>query len=335
MSEKVNSLRQEIESKLAVSETPEALEEIRVAYLGKKGKIKDLLKSLSSLSLEEKKTIGKAANILKRDIEATIKEKKESLSGGAGSTLDFDYTMPGIDRGLGKTHPLTQTIEEISDIFIRLGFEIVDGREIETEHYNFTALNIPLDHASRDSVDTFYTEEGHLLRSQTSSVQARIMENRKPPLSIIAPGKVYRPDTVDANHSFMFHQMEGLLVDEKVSFSDLKGVLHLFLKEYFGKDSKMRFRPHFFPFTEPSVEVDVTCFKCKGSGCRTCSQQGWLEVLGAGSVDPAVFKAVGYDPDEVQGFAFGLGIERMCMLKNGIHDIRYFYENNYKFLKQF
>ncbi|MBI4395212.1 MAG: phenylalanine--tRNA ligase subunit alpha, partial [Candidatus Omnitrophica bacterium] len=225
---------------------------------------------------------------------------------------------------LGRLHPITQTIREISDIFVRLGFEVVDGREIETEFYNFTALNIPLDHPSRDAFDTFYTTRGHLLRSQTSTVQIRVMENRKPPLRIIAPGKVYRPDAVDASHSFMFHQIEGLMVDERTTFSDLKGVIHLFLRKLFGKNIKMRFKPHFFPFTEPSVDVDISW-----------GGKGWLEILGAGEVNPAVFRTVGYDPKKVQGFAFGLGVERIAMLKYGIKDIRLFYENDLRFLRQF
>lgn len=314
--------------------TIEAVEALRIEYLGKKGKLTGILRSLGSLPPEQKKTIGKEINTLKKKVEAAIDTKKSTLDAGE-KKASFDYTLPGIAHRIGTLHPITQTIHEISDIFLRLGFEIVDGREIETEKYNFTALNIPLDHSSRDAFDTFYTADGNLLRSQTSTVQIHVMENRKPPLSIIAPGKVYRPDTVDASHSFMFHQIEGLMVDSDITFGDLKGILHLFLKEYFGAGSKMRFRPHFFPFTEPSVEVDVSCFKCAGSGCSTCSQQGWLEVLGAGSVDPAVLEAVGYEPDQYQGFAFGLGVERMCMLKNGIHDIRFFYENNQRFLDQF
>ncbi|MCM8775848.1 MAG: phenylalanine--tRNA ligase subunit alpha, partial [Candidatus Omnitrophica bacterium] len=249
--------------------------------------------------------------------------KKSSLALVPVEAEIFDETLPGICRPIGRVHPISQTVDEICGVFERLGFEIVDGPEIETEFHNFTALNIPLDHPSRDTFDTFYTETGQLLRSQTSTVQVRIMQSRKPPLRIVAPGRVYRPDAVDASHSFMFHQIEGLMVDEKTTFSDLKGILLVFLRELFGKDVKCRFRPHFFPFTEPSVEVDIRWGK------------GWLEILGAGTVDPNVFDAVGYDAKEVQGFAFGLGVERIAMLRHSIRDIRLFYENDLRFLKQF
>ncbi|MBU1862773.1 MAG: phenylalanine--tRNA ligase subunit alpha [Candidatus Omnitrophica bacterium] len=336
MQEKIKQFKNEIKEKIENVGSGDMLESLRIEYVGKKGKITETLRQIGSLPIEERKTVGKELNILKKNFEEALKDKKAELSVTTKKpATDFDYTLPGLSKRIGHLHPITQTIQEISAIFVRLGFEVVAGREIETEKYNFTALNIPLDHSSRDAFDTYYTNDGNLLRSQTSTVQVRIMESRKPPLSIIAPGKVYRPDTVDANHSFMFHQIEGLMVDRSISFSDLKGILHLFLKEYFGAQSKMRFRPHFFPFTEPSVEVDVSCFKCKGKGCSTCSHQGWLEVLGAGSVDPHVFEAAGYTAHKYQGLAFGLGIERMCMLKNGIHDIRLFFENNLKFLNQF
>jgi phenylalanyl-tRNA synthetase alpha chain len=324
----------DVQKKIQAAQSLDHIENIRIEYIGKKGKVTEILRTLGDLQAEQRKVIGKEVNILKKKIEDLISEKKILFS-NQDFLSNFDYTLPGLIPERGRIHPITQTINEISEIFLRLGFEIVDGREIETEKYNFTALNIPLEHSSRDAFDTFYTEDGNLLRSQTSTVQVRIMETRKPPLAIIAPGKVYRPDTVDASHSFMFHQIEGLMVDSEITFSDLKGILHLFLREYFGEDSKMRFRPHFFPFTEPSVEVDVSCFMCKGKGCSTCSHQGWIEVLGAGSVDPAVLNYVGFDNNKYQGFAFGLGVERMCMLKKGIHDIRYFYDNNIKFLSQF
>jgi phenylalanyl-tRNA synthetase alpha chain len=334
MIDKIRCYGEEALREISSSSTVETVENLRIQYLGKKGKLTGILRSLGSLEPEQRRSVGKEINILKQKVEAAIEAQKAALNTGEKRS-SFDYTLPGLTHRIGTLHPITQTIHEISDIFIRLGFEIVDGREVETEKYNFTALNIPLDHSSRDAFDTFYTADGNLLRSQTSTVQIHVMENRKPPLSIIAPGKVYRPDTVDASHSFMFHQIEGLMVGSHITFGDLKGILHLFLREYFGEGSNMRFRPHFFPFTEPSVEVDVSCFKCQGSGCSTCSQQGWLEVLGAGSVDPCVLASVGYDPDQYQGFAFGLGVERMCMLKNGIHDIRFFYENNQRFLDQF
>ena len=320
----LQALQEEIGTKLAEVSDRKILEELRIFYLGRKGKIADLFRNLASCAPEERPRLGEALNQLKAFAERTFQEKLELLHAKAAKIpSDFDPTLPGIRPVVGRLHPITQTIREICDIFVRLGFEVVGGREIETEFYNFTALNIPLDHPSRDAFDTFYTEQGHLLRSQTSTVQIRVMQNRKPPLRIIAPGKVYRPDAVDASHSFMFHQIEGLMVDDHTTFSDLKGILHLFLRTLLGDDIKMRFRPHFFPFTEPSVEVDVSWGK------------GWLELLGAGQVDPEVFRAVKYDPRKVQGFAFGLGVERIAMLKYGIKDIRLFYENDLRFLRQF
>lgn len=316
-------LQNELVGKLAEVKDQEALESVRITYTGRKGKIAALFQELGSLTPEEKKQFGQALNQLKAFAEQAISEKSASLSSSIGTQRTFDSSLPGVPQRLGRLHPLTQTIQEITDIFIRLGFEVVDGREIETEFYNFTALNIPLDHPSRDAFDTFYTEQHHLLRSQTSTVQIREMEKRKPPIRIIAPGKVYRPDSVDASHSFMFHQIEGLLVDDRTTFSDLKGIIHLVLRKLFGSNIKMRFKPHFFPFTEPSVDVDISWGK------------GWLEILGAGQVNPAVFEAVGYNPKKVQGFAFGLGVERIAMLKYGIKDIRLFYENDMRFLEQF
>ncbi len=317
-------VEQEIRLKLESAKTQEDLEALRVAYLGKKGAIPAMMQVLKELAPEDRKKFGAEVNRLKTFLETALAEKKEALSHGAEFARGFDETMPGIQPLRGTLHPLKETIREILQIFQRFGFEAVSGPEIETEFYNFSALNIPLDHAARESFDTFYTSTGHLLRSQTSTVQIRVMQNRKPPLRIIAPGRVYRPDTVDASHSFMFHQMEGLMVDEKTTFSDLKGILHLFLRQLFGKNLKLRFRPHFFPFTEPSVEVDIQW-----------GNKGWLEILGAGSVDPNVFEAVGYDPKRYQGFAFGLGIERIAMLRHGITDIRHFFENDLRFLRQF
>ena len=319
----IESFRSEFLSQLAEVKTHQALEALRVTYLGRKGKITHLFREMGTLSQEARPQFGQALNALKEFLETKLAEKHSSLETSASAVSDFDPTLPGTRPRVGRLHPLTQTIQEISDIFVRLGFEVVDGREIETEFYNFTALNIPLDHPSRDAFDTFYTESGHLLRSQTSTVQVRVMQNRKPPIRVIAPGRVYRPDEVDASHSFMFHQIEGLMVDRRTTFSDLKGVVHLFLRKLFGKNIQMRFKPHFFPFTEPSVDVDISWGK------------GWLEVLGAGQVHPAVFEAVGYNPKKVQGFAFGLGVERIAMLKYGIKDIRLFYENDLRFLEQF
>ena len=309
----LKALQDEITEKLAEIKDVQTLEALRITYLGRKGKLADVFREMASLSAEERPRFGQGLNQLKEFAESAFKNKQGLLGLSKTSKSVFDETLSGVSPRLGRLHPITQTIQEIAGIFAQLGFEAVDGREIETEFYNFTALNIPLDHPSRDAFDTFYTDKGHLLRSQTSTVQIRVMENRKPPVRIIAPGRVYRPDAVDASHSFMFHQIEGLLVDDRTTFSDLKGVIHLFLRKLFGKNIKMRFKPHFFPFTEPSVDVDISWGK------------GWLEVLGAGQVDPAVFKAVGYDPNKIQGFAFGLGVERIAMLKYGIKDIRLFY----------
>lgn len=326
----IESIANEALEKLSSANTPETLESFRIEFLGKKGRVTELLKKTGSLPPEERAEFGKNANELKRKLEAAFQEKKQSSEGGAQKKA-VDLTLPGIRPEAGRIHPLTQTLRDILAVFEKLGFEVVDGREIETEFYNFTALNIPLDHPSRDAFDTFYTNSGHLLRSQTSTVQIRVMENRKPPLRIVAPGRVYRPDTVDATHSFMFHQVEGLFVDDRVTFSDLKGVLSVFVRELFGSKVDVRFRPHYFPFTEPSAEVDMTLdVETKRNGVPR-----WLEILGAGSVHPKVFEAAGYDPAKVQGFAFGLGVERIAMLRYGIGDIRQFFENDVRFLRQF
>ena len=296
-----------------------------------------LFGELGSVSPEDKPKMGVLLNDLKNNLSQALDAVRLKTGSGApaASVGDIDITMPGILRPRGHKHPLTQVIDEINTIFLNLGFKIAEGPEIETTYYNFEALNIPLDHPSRDAFDTFYLDKDALLRSQTSTVQIRVMEQTKPPLQIIAPGKVYRPDATDASHSFMFHQVEGLVVDKDIQFSDLKGVLDLFIRQMFGAETKTRFRPHFFPFTEPSAEVDISCLICKGKGCRVCSQRGWVEVLGAGMVHPNVFKAVGYDPKKWTGFAFGMGIERLAMLKFGIDDIRLFYENDLRFLRQF
>lgn len=323
MNDQIRQLENEAQEDLARADSSEKVESLRVGYLGKKGKLTELFKILASVPPEEKKAVGAELNRLKKWLEDEVEKRKGPAQPSSPNPTVFDETLPGVLPPQGSIHILQQTIQEISLIFNRMGFEIVEGPEIETEFHNFTALNIPLDHPSRDAFDTFYTTHGQLLRSQTSTVQIRVMKDRKPPLKIIAPGRVYRPDTVDASHSFMFHQIEGLMVDPKVTFSDLKGVLHLFLRELFGSQTKIRFRPHFFPFTEPSVEVDIQWGK------------GWLEILGAGSVDPNVFQEVGYDKSVTQGFAFGLGVERIAMLRHGIHDIRHFYENDLRFLRQF
>ncbi|MBI4398712.1 MAG: phenylalanine--tRNA ligase subunit alpha [Candidatus Omnitrophica bacterium] len=333
--EQIDSIDKEFEDHLAKVNTAQSLETLRVHFLGKKGKVTFLLKELGALPPGERAEFGRRIHELKNHAESQIQAYASKLKPAGAKNSDMDLTLPGLRPPAGHLHPITQTIRKILSIFSKMGFQAVDGREIETEFYNFTALNIPLDHPSRDAFDTFYTRHGNLLRSQTSTVQIRIMERHKPPLKIIAPGKVYRPDTVDASHSFMFHQIEGLQVDEKSTFSDLKGTLAFFLRELFGSSTKVRFRPHFFPFTEPSVEVDMSCFMCHGKGCPVCARSGWIEVLGAGSVHPNVLEAAGISGKKYQGFAFGLGVERMTMLRYGIHDIRLFFENDLRFLRQF
>ena len=323
MKDQINRIEKEAREDLSRIDSVEKIELFRVAYLGKKGKLTELFKQLGTVAPDDKKSVGVELNRLKQWLESSVEEFRQKVSREKTTAEIFDETLPGIQPPQGSIHLLQQTIQEISGIFNRMGFETVEGPEIETEFHNFTALNIPLEHPSRDAFDTFYTTHGQLLRSQTSTVQIRVMKERKPPLKIIAPGRVYRPDTVDASHSFMFHQIEGLMVDDRVTFSDLKGVLHLFLRELFGSQTRIRFRPHFFPFTEPSVEIDIQWGK------------GWLEILGAGSVDPNVFEEVNYDPSEVRGFAFGLGVERIAMLRHGINDIRHFFENDLRFLRQF
>ena len=314
----------------------EGLENSRVKYLGRKGELTAAIKSIKNVAKKDKPKVGQFINEMKKKIGSLLDEKEQGLREKEMTSLEnHDITLPGIEREMGRKHPLIRTMEEIIDIFARMGFKSVDSPEVETEFYNFEALNIPKNHPSRETFHTFYVENGMLLRSQTSTAQIRMMEKEKPPLQIVHAGKVYRPDAVDASHSFMFYQMEGLMVDKGIVFSDLKGVLEKFAKEYFGEDVKMKFRPHFFPFTEPSAEADISCFICGGKGCRVCSYKGWLEVLGAGMINPRVLEFVKIDPKEYTGFAFGMGIDRICMLKHGIDDIRLFYENDVRFLKQF
>ncbi|MFA5088973.1 MAG: phenylalanine--tRNA ligase subunit alpha [Candidatus Omnitrophota bacterium] len=321
------------------------LEAFRVKYLGRKGLIAEMYSTMASLPPEERPIVGKNANELKDKVTRLIEDKRLTVQKGpAGASEEsVDITIPGCASSRGHRHILTQTVDEICGIFENLGFVIQEGPEIESEFNNFTALNIPVDHPSRDAFDTFYLNVNDpqrkdrylLLRSHTSPGQIRIMMENKPPLAVVVPGKVYRPDAVDASHSFMFHQIEGLLVDRDVRFSDLKGLLTIFAKKLFGENIKMRFRPHFFPFTEPSAEVDISCYLCGGKGCSACSRKGWLEILGCGMVHPKVFEAVGYPKGRYAGLAFGMGVERIAMLKYGIHDIRIFFENDVRFLRQF
>ncbi|MCS7200366.1 MAG: phenylalanine--tRNA ligase subunit alpha [Caldimicrobium sp.] len=333
--EELQRIKEEALKELETLKDPIQLENFRVKFLGKKGKITQALRGLKELSLEERRELGSELNQLKEYLEFEIeKKRREILLSEEEKILDLDLTLPGRRPFLGGLHPLTQVIEEVCEVFTRLGFEIVTGPEIESEYYNFTALNIPEWHPARDMQATFYLQNGALLRTHTSPIQIRTMLERKPPLRIIAPGKVYRCDA-DVRHSPMFHQIEGLMVDGEVSFADLKGVLAYFAREIFGEKTKLRFRPSYFPFTEPSLEMDIGCVMCEGKGCRVCGQTGWIEILGAGMVHPEVFKAVNYDITQWQGFAFGLGIERITMLKYGIDDIRLFFDNHLYFLESF
>jgi phenylalanyl-tRNA synthetase alpha chain len=335
LTDEIEKLKQEIWQEFEKVSNLEELKGFRVKYLGKKGIITSYLKKLKDLPLEEKKKLGKELNLLKSELEQKLTQKeKELLFKEEDKDLALDLTLPGRRISLGAFHPLSQTIDELCAIFTRLGFEIVTGPEIETEYYNFEALNIPEWHPARDMQATFYLKNGAILRTHTSPMQIRTMLDRTPPLRIIAPGKVYRCDA-DVRHSPMFHQLEGLMVDKEVSFSDLKGILTYFARETFGPKTKVRFRPSYFPFTEPSVEMDIGCVICGGKGCRVCSYTGWLEILGAGMVHPEVFKAVNYDTNIWQGFAFGLGIERIAMIKYGIDDIRLFFDNHLYFLESF
>ncbi|MCX7983226.1 MAG: phenylalanine--tRNA ligase subunit alpha [Syntrophales bacterium] len=338
MMEELEGLRRSAESDLAAARTEDELTHIKTKYLGRKGALTAILRRIGSLGPEERQQLGKKANELKdflsQQVEAALVRIRQEDRARKLQKEKIDCTLPGRRVAFGHKHPITIVREEICEIFGRLGFTVVEGPEVETDYYNFTALNIPPDHPARDMQDTFYLDNELLLRTHTSPVQVRTMEQMRPPLRILSPGRVYRPDS-DVSHTPMFHQVEGLMVDRGVTFADLKGVLTYFVREMFGPETALRFRPSFFPFTEPSAEVDICCVICRGSGCRVCSQTGWLEILGSGMVDPAVFENVGYDAEEFTGFAFGLGIERIAMLKYGIGDIRLFFENDRRFLAQF
>jgi phenylalanyl-tRNA synthetase alpha chain len=322
------------EAEAAASE--EDLQNVKSRYFGRKGILTEQLKRMRDLPPEDRPQFGKAVHAVEADIQAIFERRLEALRRQSleETTSAFDVTLPGRFRSPGRLHPINQVMGEILQIFERLGFIVAEGPEAETDYYNFEALNIPANHPARDMHDTFYLTEKTLLRTHTSPVQIRVMENRKPPVKVIAPGKVYRCDA-DVSHSPMFHQVEGFLVDKNVTFGDLRGTLSYFVHAMFGPDVGVRFRPSYFPFTEPSAEVDIQCVICKGGGCRVCGGTGWLEILGAGMVDPAVYEFVGYDPEEVSGFAFGLGVERIAMLKFGIDDIRLFFENDIRFLNQY
>ncbi len=312
-----------------------ALEQFRIAYLGKKGQLTTVLKQLGTLSAEERPVIGQWANRIKEKVTQAFDQKERNIHSQKEHQFStLDVTLPGREPARGHLHPITQVMQEVCAIFTRMGFRIVEGPNVELDYYNFEALNMPKDHPARDMQDTFYISDNIVLRTHTSPMQVRVMEKQSPPVSIIAPGKTYRCDS-DVSHTPMFHQVEGLLVDKSVTLGDLKGTLTGFVHQMFGQDTALRFRPSFFPFTEPSAEVDIRCVICKGKGCRTCSNTGWLEILGSGMVDPAVYGFVNYDPEIYSGYAFGMGIERIAMLKYGIDDIQLFYKNDMRFLKQF
>lgn len=337
MKEKLQRIKEEALEQ--ISDINANLEQIRVKYLGKKGELTAVLRGMGSLSNEERPIIGQLANEVRANIEEAIEKKnKEIKAKMLESRLQhekIDVTVPGNAPEAGHIHPITMVQRELEDIFIGMGFSIAEGPEVEYDYYNFQALNIPENHPARDTQDTFYITDKILLRSQTSPVQVRTMEKQKPPIRIISPGRVYRSDAVDATHSPLFHQLEGLVVDKGITMGDLKGMLETFAKTMFGEQTRLRFRPHHFPFTEPSAEVDVSCFVCGGKGCRLCKGEGWIEILGAGMVHPFVLSNCGIDPEEYSGFAFGLGIERIAMTKYGIDDMRLLYENDIRFLEQF
>jgi phenylalanyl-tRNA synthetase alpha chain len=334
MKEQLIKIQEQAAREISLINSLDDLEDFRIQYLGKKGHVTSSLKKLGELSAEERPEIGQLANRVKAEISAMLEEAKNRLKPGDVQKEYLDVTLQGRDPARGHLHPIDIVNREICDIFVKMGYRIVQGPEVELDYYNFEALNIPKDHPARDMQDTFYISDNVVLRTQTSSMQIRVMEKQQPPVSIIAPGKVYRSDS-DVSHTPMFHQIEGLLVDKHVTFSDLKGTLTSFVRQMFGAGTALRFRPSFFPFTEPSAEVDIQCVICRGKGCRTCSNSGWLEILGSGMVDPAVYGFVDYDPEVYSGFAFGMGIERVTMLKYGIDDIQLFFRNDMRFLRQF
>jgi phenylalanyl-tRNA synthetase alpha chain len=331
----IQSVETEFKKEVAAIDSVKKLENVRIVFLSKKGKLQSLFSYLGTLDPQERPLVGAELNRLKNRIQEHLLEKKNALSSAKSSIDSFDPTLPGKAPAYGTMHPLMQVLNEIENIFIGMGFRIEEGPEIETEFYNFEALNIPEDHPSRDMQDTFYLPDNYLLRTHTSPVQIRTMQKQRPPVRMIAPGRCFRRDTPDATHSPTFYQVEGLCVDKSVSFADLKGVIMAFARKLFDAEVKVRFRPGFFPFTEPSAEYDFSCIFCSGQGCRVCKNTGWLEISGAGMVDPAVFGFVDYDPAIYTGYAFGMGVERIAMLKYQVHDIRIFYENDLRFLNQF
>ncbi len=339
MKEQLNSIEARAEQELSQINDVKLLEEFRVKFLGKKGEITSILKQMGKLSAEERPVIGQLANKVRAEIENALNAKKEELKSKAEEMRlkaeTLDVTLPGAAQRIGRPHPLDVTLEQVEEVFLGMGFDIVEGPEVETDHYCFEALNMPKHHPARDTQDTFYINENVLLRTQTSSVQIRTMEKMKPPIRIISPGRVYRSDAVDATHSPLFHQIEGLVIDKGITMADLKGTLELLMKRLYGEETQVRFRPHHFPYTEPSAEVDLMCFNCKGKGCSMCKQEGWVELLGSGMVHPKVLADCGIDPEVYSGFAFGIGLERITMGRYSINDMRLLYENDMRFLEQF
>ncbi|MDF3005106.1 MAG: phenylalanine--tRNA ligase subunit alpha [Oscillospiraceae bacterium] len=339
MNEAISRIITQAEQELLNSESLPALDAVRVKYLGKKGELTAILKGMGALTPEERKEVGQAANDARAVIETALSKKLTELKDAelnaklAGEVIDV--TMPGSHAPLGKRHPLNLVLDEIKEIFLGMGFDVVEGPEVETDYYNFEALNIPKEHPARDTQDTFYISDEVVLRTQTSPVQIRTMEQRKPPIRIIAPGKVYRSDAVDATHSPLFHQIEGMVIDKNITMSDLKGTLDTFAKRLYGEDTVTRFRPHHFPFTEPSAEMDIMCFNCHGEGCRLCKGEGWIELLGCGMIHPKVLQNGGIDPEEYSGFALGMGLDRVTMRRYNIDDLRLLFENDLRFLGQF
>ncbi len=339
MKQALEQIKAAADELIANAQSAAAVDELRVRFLGKKGELTAILKQMGKLSAEERPVIGALANDVREAITADIARRTKELEDAALarrlSAETIDVTLPGALPAQGKRHPFEQVLNELKEIFLGMGFDVVSGPEVELDHYNFEMLNMPKSHPARDTQDTFYITENVLLRTQTSPMQIRVMERQKPPIRIVCPGRVYRSDEVDATHSPIFHQIEGLVVDKGITFSDLKGTLEMFIQKLYGEGTKVRFRPHHFPYTEPSAEMDMSCFKCGGTGCSMCKGEGWIEILGCGMVHPKVLENCGIDSGEYSGFAFGAGIERIVMMRYGIDDMRLLYENDLRFLKQF
>jgi phenylalanyl-tRNA synthetase alpha chain len=336
MREIIENIRARAIAEIESARSSDDLDRIRLSYLVRKGKIAELFDQLRTVSPAEKPLIGKLLNELRNSVQSVFDARQTAIeSHGSTKKESIDLTIPGRLRPVGTKHPVTQTLDEMKRIFMNLGFSVANGPEAEDDYHNFGALNFPPDHPARDMQDTFFIDDQILLRTHTSPVQIRVMENQKPPIRVIMPGRCYRNEAINTRSYCMFHQIEGLYVDKHVTFSELKGTLFAFARQFYGRDIKYRFRPSFFPFTEPSAEMDITCYLCHGKGCRVCKHTGWLEILGCGMVDPNVFTAVGYDPEEITGYAFGMGIERVSLLRHGINDIRILFENDIRFLNQF